>query len=192
VSPFGRDGVVSQRSECNCSLCRRKGSLYLPIQEITGASELIAYPFNTNAAKRSFCKQRDVSLSRMDPRRSSVNARCLEEFDLSAPPRRMFDGRNLGGSGGGEARAIAAGALSRARGCLAGLATKGLALSPARRRSHDRSIPMKTGIRAIIPHPAAAAGVHRSAAAAAQFPKAAAEEFPAAAEEFPRAAAALG
>jgi len=30
----------------------------------------------------------------LDLRRRSVNARCLEELNLSALPRRVFDGRN--------------------------------------------------------------------------------------------------
>ena len=54
---FEVDAEVSSLSECNCSMCRRKGARYLPVRSIaavrilTGESELTLYQFNTRAAK---------------------------------------------------------------------------------------------------------------------------------------------
>ncbi len=90
-------------SQCNCSICRAKGALYIPIGEIrsvriiSGESELTAYRFNTRRAVHYFCKHCGIHTfhrPRVDPDRWSVNARCLTDFDLACLPVTEFDGRN--------------------------------------------------------------------------------------------------
>ncbi len=97
------DASPSELSDCNCSLCHRKGAIYLKISEVnsvrvlSGESDLAVYEFNTNTAKHYFCRSCGVHpfhRPRFAPERWSVNARCLEEFDLSAYPRTTFDGQN--------------------------------------------------------------------------------------------------
>ena len=84
-------------------MCRRKGARYLPVRSITavriltGESELILYQFNTRAAKHYFCRHCGIHpfhRPRLAPERWSVNARCLENFDLDALPVTQFDGQN--------------------------------------------------------------------------------------------------
>lgn len=100
---FEVDAEVSSLSECNCSICRRKGARYLPVRSIadvrilTGESELTLYQFNTRAAKHYFCRHCGIHpfhRPRLAPERWSVNARCLENFDLDALPVTQFDGQN--------------------------------------------------------------------------------------------------
>jgi hypothetical protein len=100
---FEVDATPSALSECNCSLCHRKGSVYLKASEVrslqilSGESELSVYQFNTNTARHYFCRVCGIHpfhRPRLAPERWSVNSRCLENFDLSAYPRRTFDGQN--------------------------------------------------------------------------------------------------
>lgn len=98
---FEVDAHPTALSECNCSICSRKGALYLKAAEIealrilSGESELATYQFGTHAAKHHFCRTCGIHpfhRPRFAPERWSVNARCLEDFDLSALPRTSFDG----------------------------------------------------------------------------------------------------
>jgi hypothetical protein len=100
---FEVDADLSALTECNCSLCRRKGALYIPVRSIervrivTGESELSLYQFNTGAAKHYFCRHCGIHpfhRPRIAPEGWSVNARCLEDVDLDPLPRRHFDGQN--------------------------------------------------------------------------------------------------
>lgn len=100
---FEVDATPTQLSRCNCSLCSKKGALYLPIPDITalritaGESELTAYQFNTKTATHYFCKHCGVHAfhhPRFDPKRWSANARCLHDFDLASLPITDFDGKN--------------------------------------------------------------------------------------------------
>ena len=48
-------------TECNCSICAKKGFLHLIVppeqfELISGKDELAAYEFNTGTAKHTFCK----------------------------------------------------------------------------------------------------------------------------------------
>jgi hypothetical protein len=88
---------------CNCSMCAKKGSLYLPswcvrsLRILAGEEELTAYRFHTRTATHLFCRHCGIHpfhRPRIDPSGWSVNARCLDGFDLEAWPREAFDGRN--------------------------------------------------------------------------------------------------
>src|SRR5438874_4308254 len=90
-------------SQCNCSICTKKGILHLPIapddfELIKGKNALTAYIFGTGVAQHTFCSHCGMHafyIPRSQPDRITVNARCL--YDIDAPslrPTRFFDGRH--------------------------------------------------------------------------------------------------
>jgi len=90
-------------SECNCSICTKKGILHLlvPLDQFTllqGEDALTTYQFGTNVAKHTFCRHCGIHafyVPRSDPDKVSVNARCLDDVDVGAlHSSRTFDGRN--------------------------------------------------------------------------------------------------
>jgi hypothetical protein len=89
-------------TECNCSICSKKGILHLIVapeqfELISGKDELTTYRFNTGVAKHMFCRHCGIHpfyVPRSDPDKIDVNARCLDDVDLAAVPRKTFDGRN--------------------------------------------------------------------------------------------------
>jgi hypothetical protein len=89
--------------ECNCSICTKKGILHLPVpldrfKLLCGEGELTTYRFNTGTAQHTFCRHCGIHafyVPRSDPDQISVNARCLDDIDVSVlKPSRFFDGRN--------------------------------------------------------------------------------------------------
>jgi hypothetical protein len=100
---FEVDARPTSLSQCNCSLCHKKGAIYVKLPEIdtvrviAGESDLQTYQFNTKQAKHYFCKNCGIHVfhrPRLDPSRWSVNARCLEDFDISEYEITQFDGQN--------------------------------------------------------------------------------------------------
>ena len=94
---------LAQISECNCSICTKKGILHLvvPLDQFTllqGQDALTTYQFGTNVAKHTFCRHCGIHafyVPRSDPDKVSVNARCLDGIDAAAlHASRCFDGRN--------------------------------------------------------------------------------------------------
>ena len=89
-------------SECNCSICTRKGYLHLILPPerfrlLAGANDLATYRFGTMAAQHRFCRHCGVAsfyVPRSHPDRIDVNVRCLDGVDLAALRVRPFDGRN--------------------------------------------------------------------------------------------------
>ena len=92
--------VTVQR--CNCSMCTRTGfqHLIVPGRDFTllqGADAITTYTFNTGVAKHTFCKvcgMHPFYVPRSDPDKIDVNARCLDDIDLSAITPKEFDGRH--------------------------------------------------------------------------------------------------
>ena len=88
--------------DCNCSICVKKGILHLIVPHeqfelLTGADDLMTYKFNTGVAKHTFCKYCGIHpfyVPRSDPDKIDVNARCLDDVDLSALELKQFDGRH--------------------------------------------------------------------------------------------------
>lgn len=74
---------------CNCSLCRRKGSIIasVPIEGlriIKGADMLTLYQWNTNTAKHYFCKVCGIYTHhqrRSNPTQFGFNVACIEGVD---------------------------------------------------------------------------------------------------------------
>lgn len=114
---FEVDASPTSLSLCNCSMCSKKGALYVKVREIRqlrivkGESELAVYQFNTLRAKHYFCKHCGIHVfhrPRLDPSAWSVNGRALDGLDLAHLPITYFDGKNW------EAEAAAGGWLQPA------------------------------------------------------------------------------
>jgi hypothetical protein len=99
---FELQAQIKGAVECNCSLCRRLGALWLSVPEQdlrirAGGENLVLYQFGTRTARHYFCRHCGVapfSRPRLDPARWSVNLRCVEDLDLSKLAIRPFDGEN--------------------------------------------------------------------------------------------------
>jgi hypothetical protein len=90
-------------SECNCSICMKKGILHLgaareDFELLSGADAIETYQFNTKTAQHNFCRHCGIhafGVPRVYPDRITVNARCLDGIDpVQLKPSRHFDGRN--------------------------------------------------------------------------------------------------
>jgi hypothetical protein len=89
-------------TECNCSMCTKKGFLHLIVPPeqfdlVSGRDDLTTYTFNTGAAQHTFCKHCGIHpfyVPRSDPDKIDVNVRCLDDVDLTAIAIKHFDGRN--------------------------------------------------------------------------------------------------
>ena len=89
-------------TECNCSMCAKKGFLHLIVapgqfELVSGADELSIYRFNTMTAKHTFCKHCGIHpfyVPRSDPDKIDVNVRCLDNIDLAAVSPKRFDGKH--------------------------------------------------------------------------------------------------
>ena len=90
-------------SQCNCSICTKKGILHLPIavddfELLRGKNALTVYTFETGVAQHAFCSRCGMHafyIPRSQPDRITVNARCLDDIDgPSLKPTRFFDGRH--------------------------------------------------------------------------------------------------
>ena len=88
--------------DCNCSICRMTGFLHLIVPAsrfrlLSGADDLTEYTFNTGAAKHRFCRHCGIKsfyVPRSHPDGFSVNARCLDDVDLSTLDLIPVDDRN--------------------------------------------------------------------------------------------------
>jgi hypothetical protein len=90
-------------SQCNCSICTKKGILHLPVapedfELLRGKNALTVYTFGTGVAQHTFCSHCGMHafyIPRSQPDRITVNARCLDDIDvLSLTPTRFFAGRH--------------------------------------------------------------------------------------------------
>jgi hypothetical protein len=90
---FEVEAEIKSVTECNCSMCKRKGALYQKSEveqfKITsGEDALTSYQFNTKTATHYFCRYCGIHpfhRPRLAPERWTVNVRCLDDLDLSAP-----------------------------------------------------------------------------------------------------------
>jgi hypothetical protein len=89
-------------SQCNCSMCQKKGILHHLVppdrfELLSGADDLVSYRFNTGVAKHTFCRHCGIHpfyVPRSDPDMIDVNVRCLDEVDAGTLTLDFFDGRN--------------------------------------------------------------------------------------------------
>ena len=103
---FDLDGEINEVIDCNCSLCRRRGSLlaFFPREALvlrTPEADLGTYRFNKHLIAHHFCPNCGVAPfgEAVDPRTGSkmaaVNVRCLPNVDLATLKIIRFDGASL-------------------------------------------------------------------------------------------------
>jgi hypothetical protein len=84
---------LTRVSECNCSICRRKGYLHHMVTPdrfrlIQGEADLATYQFGTKHALHHFCRHCGVAAfyrPRANPSNYMINARCLKASILTPP-----------------------------------------------------------------------------------------------------------
>ena len=94
---------LDRLSECNCSICTKKGILHLPTEPadfelLKGKDAVVAYTFGTGVAQHTFCKHCGMHpfyIPRSAPHRLSVDARALDGIDATRlKPSGFFGGKN--------------------------------------------------------------------------------------------------
>ncbi len=93
---------LSQVTECNCSICGKKGFLHLIVPRerfelLSGQDDLSTYRFNTGVAQHRFCRTCGIHsfyVPRSDPDKIDVNARCLDGVEPGKLKVIRFDGQN--------------------------------------------------------------------------------------------------
>lgn len=99
---FRVTAALSRVTECNCSICAKKGFLHLIVppaafELVSGADALTTYRFGTGTARHTFCATCGIHpfyVPRSDPDKIDVNVRCLDGVDVAAIKPSPFDGRN--------------------------------------------------------------------------------------------------
>lgn len=94
------DGALA----CNCSICRRKGSLlwFIARDKLrlkTPEEAASTYTFNQHVIKHRFCPNCGIHPygEGVDPKgnaMAAVNLRCVESLDLDSVPVHHYDGRS--------------------------------------------------------------------------------------------------
>jgi hypothetical protein len=101
---FEAEGEISGVIECNCSYCSRKGTLlwFVPRAKMTlqsGADKLTLYKFNKHRIDHQFCSTCGCqafayATDQAGNAMAAINVRCLEDIDLAALPRHLYDGKS--------------------------------------------------------------------------------------------------
>ena len=99
---FEVEGELTKVTECNCSICSRKGMLmwFVPRAQLkvgTPESNAGTYMFNKHVIGHRFCKACGIhpyceGTDRKGNRMAAINIRCLEGIDLDAIAVTPFDG----------------------------------------------------------------------------------------------------
>ena len=101
---FEIDTELTRATECNCSICTRKGALHhrVPPERfrlLSGQDALSLYQFGSGIARHWFCRHCGIQPfcnPRAAPDMYTINIRCLDCF--AAEGRKVevteFDGRN--------------------------------------------------------------------------------------------------
>jgi len=99
---FEVEGEIDGAVACNCSLCRRRGSLlwFVPRERLrlrTPEGAAATYTFNKGVIKHRFCATCGIHpyAEGVDPQgrtMAAVNLRCLDGIDLDAIPVHHYDG----------------------------------------------------------------------------------------------------
>ena len=88
------EGDLQKILRCNCSICKRKGTMVATINKndlkvLKGQDKIKTYQFNTNVAKHHFCSECGThthNLRRSDPNTFGFNVGCIDEIE----PDRLF------------------------------------------------------------------------------------------------------
>lgn len=103
---FEVDGEINEVTDCNCSLCRRRGGLlwFGPREALTlktPESDLSTYTFNHHHIQHHFCSVCGISVygeadhPKTGSRMVALNARCVPDVDLKTLKINEFDGAKL-------------------------------------------------------------------------------------------------
>ena len=102
---FEAEGVIKTALACNCSMCRRRGSLlwFVPRENLRLLSAEDAarpYTFNKHAIKHRFCPTCGIhaygEATAPDGKpMAAINLRCIEDIDLASVTVQQFDGRSI-------------------------------------------------------------------------------------------------
>lgn len=102
---FEAEGDIGEVLACNCSMCRRKGSLlwFVPRTRfglLAGAEGMGRYTFNRHAIEHRFCPDCGIhpfaEATGPDGQPvAAINVRCLEDVDLASLQVRHYDGRAI-------------------------------------------------------------------------------------------------
>ena len=82
------DGDLEKTLRCNCSMCKRKGTMVTTINKedlkiVKGEDKIKIYQFNSKVAKHHFCSECGVqthNLRRSDPNTYGINVGCIDEI----------------------------------------------------------------------------------------------------------------
>ena len=101
---FEIETELTKATECNCSICTRKGALHHRVSPrrfrlISGLDALTLYQSGDKTAKHWFCRFCGIhpfSNPRAAPEMYSINIRCLNDFwnEIANIEVRQFDGKN--------------------------------------------------------------------------------------------------
>jgi hypothetical protein len=99
---FRVTGDLDRTTECNCSICKKKGMLHLIVphedfEVLSGRDELTTYRFNTGVAQHTFCRHCGIHpfyVPRSHPDKIDVNVRSLDDVVISDLKPIPFDGKN--------------------------------------------------------------------------------------------------
>lgn len=102
---FEVDGAPDALTACNCSICRRKGTLmwFVPRDALrlkTPAADMATYTFNKHVIRHHFCPVCGIhpfGEGRLPngAEMAAINVRCLDGVDIDALPVRHYDGQAL-------------------------------------------------------------------------------------------------
>ena len=102
---FEVEGEPDGALACNCSICRRKGSLLWftardRLKLLTPEKDVSTYLFNKHVIRHHFCAACGIhpfgeGKGRDGKAMAAVNLRCLEDFDFTRVPVQHFDGASL-------------------------------------------------------------------------------------------------
>lgn len=102
---FEAEGEIGPVLACNCSICRRKGSLlwFIPraqLRLLTPVADLRTYTFNQHVIQHHFCPCCGIhpfgeGAGPDGQPMAAINVRCLDDIDLDALTIEHFNGRAL-------------------------------------------------------------------------------------------------
>ena len=103
---FTVEGDFDKAIDCNCSMCRRRGSLlaFVPREALvlqTPESDIGTYAFNSRALQHHFCPHCGIApfSEGRDPKTghamAAVNLRCVPDVDLAALQVTPYDGASV-------------------------------------------------------------------------------------------------
>jgi hypothetical protein len=102
---FEVESDLTKVTECNCTICSKRGALhwFVPREKfrlLTPENDFATYTFNQHRIKHRFCPKCGCApfgegMSPSGNYMVAVNARCLDDIDLSSLKVGHFDGRSL-------------------------------------------------------------------------------------------------